>query len=1251
MMEFNFEQKLNILINICLLITFVFCIILIIDELYNIIRFSFNYTYLYNYGAYTEKFNKDKTIEIETRRFNIYNNIDKFVLKKDIYNKSYLNYLVVISITLITLLFVVSYGLYFYETFILDKAECYPFYESNYYPQMSIIKRIVYCLNFLKPLNQYIPNCTLNYIVLLFITLIVPITYIIKLLFNYDVKSSIINYLYMIVYLLLTVYYTFKLFMELSNDATGLSNSVKIQRMINYLVFTILFISSRSIYNYVYDKYADSNLMTTIDETSFYDIYKQIEPVKPKPIDKPKLNGEDLLKTFTYSSGETGDRNYLKKKQMVDDYYAQMKIYDQSMEIYNEKYNIYKQSKVKLPQKLSIIDVPYGMIGFNDKFILYLHFSIIVVFCLDYYYQNEKINYNCLIYLVCVLIIITLMNCVVYYNTYLNKYIIYEPMAQYKSDISVANTKLNLLLTDNDGDGFYNALTNNINTLNTNDLSDYNNPSYKNKSTIIQEIKNIAYVPSTYNFTSVSDINTDILANNNNLIDTTSSIKNVKLTGNYELCYSNLNLVTGKDSYTHFVNNISSLQINDNKQSVKLIKYINFYYDNQYITLQTNSTIYYMTLYYVIKYLITFWNQYYMDVIYKRSSSSTKNEANTSVLISKLQELNEKILSNYDITNLIPSDFITSDDLTGVDTSNAYNTRIINMSNELVGLNLTSLSLTPTNLDQYATNTSNYATSLSNIYYSNIFNCQSIEYNHYSNLIIPPYTPDSTATPKLSSATLIVCPSNNQANTNIANSKITGYCKLPNHIIDNNNNEYSIKINYDSFFTSSDNNLYLIEPNINDSSNSKILNSLNIVENSKPIINQTLSGNDGYINSLVDHINYTKSTFEAPSDNVYLPYSVYSTPNLNTNSDDYLKLKQIVYDVIVNSLTNVINSGITNDTPNLYNKFQVVSNPNQNIILNNKFNTNNYNINTITNDIANSFLNITVNSTNTITDYSSFVVLVYNIIATDPNKINNLIDTINYLIYMNEPDLYSPGTYDYVNKNKDILNNSIYFDKANIISFNNNIKDSIVESIYNNNSLITLYNKNIHVIHLILKLFSNLLNFIKSEGFVNIDPSLCSKIQSQTLNDNISLIEGFITKNFTEITSSANKDTSVTDKIPTVPLYNSSTSDYFQKISANVSHFLNITLFLLENLSDMNSDDKNTVITNYNFFNNNIFTDKDLIKRDLSIDCNYYNQYFNMNNKDITQMKNNINNVSYNFILLITAFSVILLEPMLIIKS
>ena len=59
-----------------------------------------NYTHFYNYGSFTEKFNKDKTIEMETKRFNVYNNIENLVLRKDIYNKSYLNYFVIICIKL-----------------------------------------------------------------------------------------------------------------------------------------------------------------------------------------------------------------------------------------------------------------------------------------------------------------------------------------------------------------------------------------------------------------------------------------------------------------------------------------------------------------------------------------------------------------------------------------------------------------------------------------------------------------------------------------------------------------------------------------------------------------------------------------------------------------------------------------------------------------------------------------------------------------------------------------------------------------------------------------------------------------------------------------------------------------------------------------------------------------------------------------------------------------------------------------------
>ena len=43
---------------------------------------------------------------------------------------------------------------------------------------------------------------------------------------------------------------------------------------------------------------------------------------------------------------------------------------------------------------------------------------------------------------------------------YFHKYIIYEPLAHYKNDIAIANTKLNLLIDSSDGDKFYKKLTN-----------------------------------------------------------------------------------------------------------------------------------------------------------------------------------------------------------------------------------------------------------------------------------------------------------------------------------------------------------------------------------------------------------------------------------------------------------------------------------------------------------------------------------------------------------------------------------------------------------------------------------------------------------------------------------------------------------------------------------------------------------------------------------------------------------------------
>jgi len=1248
MIEFNYEEKLNTLINICILVTFIFCIILIVDELYNIIKFSFNYTHFYNYGSFTEKFNKDKTIEMETRRFNVYNNIENLVLRKDIYNKSYLNYFVIISITLITLLFVVSYGLYFYQTFIANKYECTPFTDSNDYEQMSLIKKLVHCLKFLQPLNEYIPNCTMNYFVLLFIIIVIPIIYIIKLLFNYDIKSSIIKYSYLIVYFMLLVYYGFKYFTELSmsinsDGGDGWKGDKDIvQKMITYFLFTILFITSQYVYNYVYERYNDVDLISKFDKTTFFDIYKQVEPTKPSPVDKPLLNGVDLLKTFTYSSTETNDRNYLKKKQLVDNYYVQLKKYNEQMEIYNQKYKIYKQSKDKLPQNLDVISVPYNMIGFNDNFIVYLHTLITIAFCLDYYYKKDKINYNCLIYLVSILIIITLMNCTVYYNTYLNKYVIYEPMAQYKSDISVANTKLNLLFTDNDGQGFYNALTNNNNK---NDLSDYElTPGYSSKNTIIQEIKNISYTNNKYNYKSASNINELIIKNNNNIIDTTSSTNNVLLTDNIELCYT----ISSINSFTHFINNIDSLYVN--KQTpLKLIKYINFYYNKRYITYQTNHELYYMTYYYIIKQYITIWNTYY-NLKSKSNRELTKKEGETTVIASALQELHDTVLSGYSLNKFDVNYFNTRYGATSYTEYQSKVTKLNSLIDEFDNLIDNAIKQKENMPATMVQNISNYGVYLSNLYYSNIFiNSSPLQYKTFAEISTNTSATTRTEPTKyFSDVKLITSPSSDIAstNSNIILSSIPDYYKLPTRIIDNNNNEYSIKINSATFFTPANNsNIYLIQPNINDSDTSKIINSFNIKQNTNAIINQkpaSAETSDGFKYHNSDkNLKYTKSTFEIPASSLFIPYNVYSTPQIN--HDDNSKIKHIVYDVIVNSLVNVINTNVTTANTELYKKFDVSSHPNQNIKFNDKFNANNnYNING-TNELKTTFLKFDTSNK----DYTSLLVLIYNIMLIDVKKIDNLIDTINYLIYMNDPTIYSQGTYEFVNKNRDIFNNSIYLNEDNKLNARNTIKNAIIDHKFNNNSLIVLYNKNIHIIKLILQLFSNMVTFIKTEELKNIDKSLCSKVQSKSLNKNIESIEKFVKNHFNTITDKNSSFTCPSTK----ELYLITTSEHFNNISNNVTHFLNMTLFLLNNLSSTSTDDTNTVIKNYNFFNNSIFTNNDLIKKQLSIDCNYFNKYYNMNNKDNTYMHNNIKNVSYNFVVLVVAFSVIIFEPMLIIKS
>ena len=1244
------DEKLNIFINICIFTTFIFCIILIADELYNMVKFTYSYTNLYNLGAFTEKFNKDKTIEMETIRYNIYSNIEKYYLSKDVYSKSYLNYLIVIAITIITLLFVASYAMYFYNLFINDKEECNPIVAN--FNDKSIIKKFIRCLGLIK-LETYIPNCTLNYIVFLFIIIIVPLFYIIKLLFNYDIKSRILNFSYNIINVLLLFYYGYKLIIStFDDDSIPLDEKIKI--IVIYITFTILYISARYIYDYTYNTYNDGELITKFNKTVFFDLYKQKEPIKPKELSKPMLNGEDLSITFTYSQGDTKDRNYLKKKQMMDEYYIQLKKYKEDLAIYKEKYNIYKKLKIKLPENLGIIDIPYNMLGFNDKFLIYLHVVFTFICILNYYYKDgitkndNKYSYNCLVYIICVLLILTLSHAVTYYNTYLNKYIIYEPMAQYKSDITVANTKLNILMNDAmGGNDFYKSLINNSsNTSN----SGYNSKNYLSKNDIIEKIKTIANSTSPYNYEIITQINTDIINNTDNVYNNDNS--NTQIIKDYDLCYNNNN--AGHNPLNHLITNIISVETHNKIENT--IREIYFYYNNKYITVKTNYVKYYFIYIYAILQYVILCNEYYMVKYIMAQSANIPNKLSSILeIVAKLKIYGENQLKNYTINDM-DEEYIKNnlqDILTDADKTNKITIKdkylsLIQSIYTDVNRVIRPTATTTIELftDTQLNNILEYGSNLINIFSSNIIsvntpinisNCEVI-YNKSagtSNLL-------RTTSVSLIDTSTITVSSYDIKSLKLTINNIVTYYKLPTNIIDNNKNEYSININISQFFTTQNTYIYVNQHSYDASTNLQLYSFNDSVRNTSPIIHR-----DKSIEPIMDSVSqFTAVAFNLSGKSFNLPYKIF------IHTDSYIndRIKYKVYYTLHNTFVNVLNRNITNSTPNLYKLFVNNKSQNKNILFYDKFN-------------SNPSLNINTNSQNTLytipettkgTDTNlALISIIYNVVMIDTNKIKNLLDNINFLIYNDDDNVmdhnyFDETTYRFVNDKKEILENSIYINQPNLT---NSIKTSIMDVGYNNNELITLYNQNISIIKLIILLYSKLILFLKTE-ISNVDPKLCSKI-----NPDMDTVEKFITEHFSvTINTPTQEQTStitITELTTTTSLYtpNSSSKKAIDNINKNIAEFFNIVIFLMDNLTANDLESINVVIKNYNFYNNNIFTNKDLIKLPLNISCNYYNKYYDMTNRDITNMKNNVSLVSYNFIVLMTALSVVIFEPMLIIKS
>ena len=1199
-MNFNEFTDLNdymdILNNLCIYITYLYSIILILDELYNIGIFTYNYTHNYNYGLATQKFNTINTIECETSRYKIYNNIN--FLKNDIFNNTYLNYLITVFITIITIISCISYGIFFYYRIINNIFTCKFDIDDEL---MSIPKRFLKCI--CNDCHKILPNCSMNYIILLIIILVIPITYIIKLFLKYDYTPTSNTSLLIIIIVLFSYIYN----IYINNDKRD--TIIIIKEILIFIFFTIIFIITLIIHKNIYDIYNDTSLNSNLNDSYIiYDIYKQLPPNKPSPIPLPVFNGINLLENFKLiDGGDNTDINYDKKKEILDKYYSNKKDYEKSMVEYNIKNDIYnstiKKQELKLGDKIYFFDIMYNIFGIKNKINIVIIVLIIILIAL-YYYFDDNLFLSGIIYLINVLILITLINAITYYNTYLNKYIIYEPLAYYKNDLTVANTKLNMYFNPSSGTNFYNIL-NNDKSIN------YNVEDNLSKNQIISDIKSLTNI-SNFNNDNIQMIITNI--NDYNKFNT-----NINLSKNDEIDAIIYYKDETKNPIEYLFSKIKKIIINENNKidNFKIINTLKLNFSSNAYNIYVNFSNYYAYIYYNLCY----YKAFILRLINYRYAYNKTELLNLYDSIEKIFNLLKPYKKN------VLNDEKKIDD--NIFNKNLIEEAIVKFVDRLVN-------------EKYNILEPNY--------YNNILskiNILLFSYDKDINIIdttnpslIINITPTTTANYNLKI--------NNNVLSDIKTTKIqpsisyssSNYYELPNKITDNNNNDIIIIVD-DTYFKTNSNTLFYFN-NQPDKSLTYTIKS-----NYKNDLNSNIfrMNDDLILTNTIDSSKYNitpRTSNNIVSDNLYIPSKIYKT--MGSQSYD-VNLKKIIFSVLYDNLTNITTQFVNIDLQKLFIESDIIIKE-----------IRNYNFTSLFQDISSSInynmeeLDKFIINLNTITDITKdtnilgFIIVLFNIYNFNINKI---IAKIEYIIYMqnsnvNRSKISDPIQYKLFN-NHDFVKilNTI---ETKIIKPKNNIDYD--RNDYVDKDLIKYYEKNKYYVNLILNIYSNIFSNIKNVISTIDKNNLCfSTNDKNTIEKNLyTNIIKYYTLNNTPLTS---PQSNVNIKLT---FFNKENRKKIFDINKQIINFFKISDFLFKNtvIDDSAKNilkQKDEIIKNYNFYNPELYNNiTDFINEELIINCNYVNKYNNMETNKLDLFKFNCDNVSYNFPVLIIIFVAILGE-------
>jgi len=560
---------------IIIYIVLVVALIFIIEEIVRMTIFCYNYTYNYNFGNINENLcnNDEKTglIEYEKARYKIYSNLNIYKFENDLFNKNWIDYITLLIIIILTLIIMIAFGTLFYYYFIDNIQSCTTEPEDE--SDMSTLKLFIKCT--FGPLHKLIPNCTINYILLFIIIIIYPLI-IISLNFfkiDYTWNGGNVSKIFHIIVCITLIIYGFELLKEKTINKDKDGNSIPIPltdkyiKLLIYLSFIIIFYTSQYIFRQSYNNYNNQYKSSDIydkedkNDTMFFDIYKQQEPIKPeKPdilIDGPKDGETDLLTTFKYCTQEElinpsfppkcgrNKQNYEDNLDKLNKYYEAKKEYDNLIKKYNYKYNIYKNNTITFPEIIIVIrDLLTKFLGFDNNLFIFIYILIaffVIIYGIIRYYNYDKNGgfeyyYNTVIlYLIGLISILILSNSILTFNTYFNKFHIYEPVSKYKYDITKINTIFDLAITNTANShsyfeklNFYKQLTdkkiinNGIGSgeQTIDNLDKIVNKILVTKNYVIADLTTFAPLP-TENISSITDATIGISSN----INTTSKLK------------------------------------------------------------------------------------------------------------------------------------------------------------------------------------------------------------------------------------------------------------------------------------------------------------------------------------------------------------------------------------------------------------------------------------------------------------------------------------------------------------------------------------------------------------------------------------------------------------------------------------------------------------------------------------------------------------------------------------------------------